>query len=509
MKFKLYKALSLLAFESLLAFAPCIAESDFEWPQVSPVEANIDAQMLSGLSARIQQGDYGAVRSFLVLRHGKLVHEEYFNGLGPDDLMEVFSVTKSVASALVGVAQRRGELPPLETTFSELFPSYLATLNANPGAGDIAFHDLLTQRHGFAWDEWSTFWSNPVNPAYQMMQSDDWWRYVLERPVTAAPDTVFRYSTGVSNLMGLAFYEHTGQSAADYALQHLFPQLDISEADIRVTGFGSTPDSQQGIFPEGFTPTGHGLWLRARDMAKIGQLYLDRGVFQNRRLFEQDWVDQSMLRYSNHLTDPQVFGEGIGYGYQWWVSDLDTPHGQVEVYRAWGYGDQYIFVIPEFDLVIVTTAANWNDVGDDMRVALRDVIANGIGVDFDPGSDAGITGPWAAPDLPAQGFMLEVVPSTGQVVLFWMTFDPETGQQMWLIGPSRMHGRRTVMEFLRPVGAAFAGPQQADLQAWGEGTLEFTSCTTARLSYRSEVQNVEGAFDLVRITPNEFCTDDG
>jgi hypothetical protein len=143
-----------------------------------------------------------------------------------------------------------------------------------------------------------------------------------------------------------------------------------------------------------------------------------------------------------------------------------------------------------------------------MRHALRDVIIQGVGVDFDPLSDGGLTGPWAAPELPSQGFMLEVVPSTGQVVLFWMAFDPETGEQMWLIGPSRLKGRRTLLSFLRPVGGAFAGPQEAQLEAWGEGELEFTSCTTARLSYRSGTQGVEGAFDMARVTPNVYCNDE-
>ena len=103
--------------------------------------------------------------------------------------------------------------------------------------------------------------------------------------------------------------------------------------------------------------------------------------------------------------------------------------------------------------------------------------------------------------------MLEVVPSTGQVVLFWMAYDPETGEQMWLIAPSVLHGRRAVLSFLRPVGGSFAGVDEATLEPWGEGELIFTSCTTAEMSYRSEIHDLEGGFDLVRITPNEYCSD--
>jgi CubicO group peptidase (beta-lactamase class C family) len=461
MELPVIRVLRALVFHALLALMPALAAAEYEWPTAAPLEVNIDEQALAEVSTRISQGRYGAVNSFLVLRHGKLVYEEYFNGFGPGELAPVFSVTKSVASALVGVAQRRGDLPGLDTRFENLFPSYWATLNANPAAKDITFRDLLTQRHGFEWDEWSTTWDNPANPAYQMMRSEDWWAYVLSRPVTAAPDSVFRYSTGVSNLMGLAFWEHTGMTAADYALQHLFPQLDITLADIAVTGAGAPPSAQQGDFQPGFTPTGHGLWLTPRDLAKIGQLYLDGGVFLNQRLLDRSWVKQSTNRYSDNSTDPQVFGEEIGYGFQWWVSDLPTPEGTVEVYRAWGYADQYIFVIPEFDMVVVTTASNWVDEGEDMRNAVRDVIAQAVGQDFDPVSDGGITGPWAAPELPSQGFMLEVVPSTGQVILFWMTYDPATGEQMWLIGPSRLQGRRTLLSLLRPVGGSLQDATEA------------------------------------------------
>lgn len=492
-----------------LAMLAPLAQAGFEWPQASALEVNIDGQMLSQVSSQIQQGQYGVINSFLVLRHGKLVHEEYFNGFDQDDLMPVFSVTKSVASVLVGQALRKGDLPPLDTRFEDLFPSYGGILNANPLAKQITFRDLLTQRHGLAWDEWSTNWDNPVNPAYQMMNSPDWWASVLGRPVTAAPDTVFRYSTGVSNLMGLAFWEYTGKSAAEYALENLFPPLDITNADIRVTGPGAPLSAQQGIFQTGLTPTGHGLWLSARDLAKFGQLYLDGGVFQNRRLVEKQWVRDSWGSYSNHGTDPDVFSENLSYGYQWWTAKVQSPFGAVDVHRAWGFGGQFIFVVPAFDLVVVTTSSNWNWSGDDMRHAFANVIVNGIGLDFDAGSDAGITGPWAAPQLPSQGFMLEVVPSTGQVILFWMTFDPQTGQQMWLIGPSRLRGRRALLSFLRPVGGAINDNTAATLQPWGEGELIFTSCTTAHLSYRSEVQAVEGEFDLARITPNEFCSDAG
>ena len=479
----------------------------FEWPESAPQEVNIDPVMLDTLVTRINHGNYGTVKSLLVLRHGKLVREEYFNGFDQDDLMVMYSATKSLASTLIGIGIRNGDLPGVNTPIDSIFTDYSHIFSSNFRARQINMRDLLTQRHGFAWDEWSTFFSNPINPVLQMAQAADWWEYVLSRPVTAEPDTVFRYSTGVSNLMGLAIYNQTRMTAEQYAAQHLFPQLEITDWSVEV-GLSDVPLGL-GInqFQTGMTPTGHGFWMRSTDLAKIGQLYLDGGVFSNHRIIDKQWVKDSWGSYSNHDTDPGVFPENISYGYQWWSVDYQTANGPVTVHRAWGWGGQYIFVIPKYDMVIVSTNGNFNDASGDIRNAFPDLILDGIGEDFDPESDAGITGPWAAPDFPSQGFVLEVLPSTGQVVLFWMTFDPDTGEQMWLIGNSRMQGRRTVLSFLRPVGGSFAGTDQATLEPWGEGELIFSSCTTAQLSYRSEVHDIEGEFPLARLTPNVYCSD--
>jgi len=487
--------------------APVFASSS-EWPRATPQEADIDAQMISLLVQGINRGDYGKQKSLLILRHGKLVHEQYFRGNGPDTLMPMYSATKSWGSALIGIAIGNGDLEGVNVPLEQVFIDYPGPFQFDTGKQALTMEHVLTMRTGLAWDEWSTSFTDPANPVNQMTKSGDWWAFVLNRPMTAPADSVFRYSTGGSNLMGGVLWSLTGMSALEYSMQYLFAPLDITEHYVEVDLSGGPKGSGITTFQAGLTPTGHGLWLKASDLAKLGQLYLDRGVWDARRVLASQWINDSWKAYSDHASDPQVFGEGVSYGYQWWNFIFPGTKGNVSVHLAWGWADQFIFVVPSLDLVMVTTAENGSWSGSTMLGAFRDVVLGGILDDFDPVSDGGLTGSWYAPELAHQGFMLEVVPATGQVVIYWMTYEPGTNEQLWLIAVGQLHGRRSVLEFLRPQGGTFGGGEAADLSSWGDVELTFTSCTSATLHFYSAVAGVGGDIDLKRLTPNVTCIDD-
>ena len=481
--------------------------ANFTWPLSTPETENIDPDMISTLVSSINDGVYGTQKSLLILRHGKLVHEQYFNGNDQDDLMAMYSASKSWGSALLGVAIRQGDLENEFVPIEQVFPAYANIFMTNPQKQNIRVHDVLTMRHGLAWDEWSTFFTDPANPVNQMTQSSDWWKNVLERPMTTSVDKEFRYSTGTSNLMGGAIYNLTGKSAIEYSVEHLFTPMNILDYYFEVDIRGGPRGSGITDFQIGLTPTGHGMWLKSRDMAKIGQLYLDNGTWESRRLLASEWIRKSWNKYSDHQTDPETFGESLSYGYQWWTFDFNTTKGTVPVHLAWGWADQYIFVIPSLDVVVVTTADNTRWDGPTMISAIRDIVISGLNDDFDPVSDGAMTGSWFSPDRDRQGFMLEVVPSTGQVVIYWMTYEPETQAQQWLVAVGQMHGRRAVLEFLRPQGGSFDGDVIARMDEWGDVELTFQSCTKAKLNFLSEIAGVEGVIDLVRLTPVTTCTD--
>lgn len=481
---------------------------EFTWPEAGAAEMGIDPQAIAALDQRILQGDFGRIKSLLVLRHGRLVHERYFNGYTANDQMPVFSVTKSWASALMGIAIREGDLAGVDVPLQDIFADIPEPFAASARKRRMTVHDLLTQRHGLAWDEWSTFFSDPVNPVNQMVQTDDWWRFVLERPSTAPPDSVFRYSTGVSNLMGGILFRQTGLTAIEYADATLHAVLDINDYHIEVNMDDGPRGSGITQFQSGLSPTGAGMWFRARDLAKIGQLYLDDGVWQSQRVISRNWVADSFGRYSDHVSDPEVFSDGVSYGYQWWTLHLDELDGGPVVHLANGFAGQYIYVIPELDMVVVSTADNGGRSGPTITTGLRETLLPSVEADFDPASDGGLTGSWYSRELDSQGFMLEVVPSTGLVVIYWMTFDPQSDEQMWLAAVGELHGRRAVLQFLRPEGGSLEGGAPATLQAWGDVELLFTDCTHATLTFFSEVAGVSGVMNLERLTPNLSCTDD-
>jgi len=479
----------------------------FEWPPAEAAAVGIDPAMLAVLDQKTRQGDFGQVKSLMLLRHGKLVYEAYFRGHGPNDLFPLYSVTKSWASAVIGIAIMRGDISGVDEPLDAIFHQYPAPFLASPAKRTITLQDVLTMRHGLAWDEWSTWFTDPANPVNQMTKSPDWWAFVLDRPMTAPADSVFRYSTGVSNLLGGVVWTTIGQSAAEFALDHLFGALDINEAHIEVDLSGGPRGSGITQFQPGLTPTGHGLWLKTRDLAKLGQLYLDRGAWDLQRLVPSEWIEQSWRDYSNSQTDPQIFPEGAGYGYQWWSFEVDLEDRRTRVHMAEGWAGQFVLVVPELDLVLASNADNGQDSGPNIVDALRDIVVPAVEPGFDPRNDGGLTGSWYSPDLPHQGFMLEVVPTTGQVVLYWMTFEPATGKQQWMIAVSLLSGRRTNLELLRPVDGAFIGNTEAELVHWGEAELEFLSCTTASLAYASADQAERGTISLQRLTPNSMCSE--
>jgi CubicO group peptidase (beta-lactamase class C family) len=327
-----------------------------DWPTSTPEEQGLDGEVLAGYVARITSGTYGDVHSLLVVRHGRLVTESYFRGW---DLMahhEMYSVTKSVTSLLVGIARDDGWLPPLDTLLLTVFPEYPTIANMSPEKAAITLEDVLTMRAGFQWDEGSTNYADPANPVVDLIRSPDWVKHVLDLPMSHPPGTVFRYNSGCTMVLGGVLRNTTGQEAHDLARDRLFGPLGIASLQWE-TG------------AQGLTNTGWGLHLRPRDMAKVGELVLRRGQWGGQRVVSEGWLALSTAR---HVTR----SSGSGYGYQWW--HLATETGVPDVVFASGWGGQLIFVVPGLDLVVVSTAGEYSGRSggalEFIRPLLRDVV---------------------------------------------------------------------------------------------------------------------------------------
>lgn len=306
----------------------------------SPSEVGLAEQPLLELKRDVTAGAYGDVHSVLVVRSGRLAYEEYFGEGSPAALHRVYSVTKSVAATLVGVAWDRGIIQDVDRPLLEFFPEYASVANPE-GKQAITLRHALRMRTGLEWDEWSTSYTDPSNPTNGLYLSQDWMKFVLDLPLAAEPGTVFAYNSGVSMLLSGVIRNATGRRAADFADDVLFGHLGIEQLHW-LEG------------PDEIDNTGWGLSLRSRDMARIGQLYLQRGVWNGERILSEAWIDASTEGATR-------FASGWGYGFQWWlVPPARGDSAAAWIPSAWGWGGQFIIVVPHLDAVIVTTQGNYD-----------------------------------------------------------------------------------------------------------------------------------------------------
>jgi CubicO group peptidase (beta-lactamase class C family) len=311
-----------------------------EWQTASPASQGLDPAGISGAVAHAQT--LPRLLSLLVVRNGVLVVEEYFNGNRADSLNDVRSVTKSVVSTLVGLALHKRLLPDLGGRLDEyLDPVYVDGLAAAKRA--ITFRDLITMSGGLEWHESDGVL--PLNIEYNgWITSADPVAYLLARGLVAAPGTTFNYNSAGTHLMSVMLASAVGGNLRTFARPELFDKLGVK---------GGLWE----VFPDGTANGGAGLRLRPRDFAKIGALWLQRGETGRERLLDPEYIDAATAARFE-------FGDGLpplssyGYGYSWWIAR--TPHGNG--FFAWGFGGQFIFVVPSKSVVVVVTT-EWRNAG--------------------------------------------------------------------------------------------------------------------------------------------------
>jgi CubicO group peptidase (beta-lactamase class C family) len=248
------------------------------------------------------------------------------------------SVTKSVTATLFGIAIQKETMSMLEQPLLPLMGRY-ADAAKDPRLQKATLTDLLTMRSGIEWHEIDRPLDS-TNTTTQLERSDDWIRFTLSQPMDAAPGTKWVYSSGGSALMAEALRNVTGMHADAYAKRELFDPLGIT-------------------YEWKKTPTGHpdtegGLYMSTTDLAKIGQLYLDDGVWRGRRILPAGWARDATARHVDHVNANPA---SPGYGYQWWRYDRRG----VEVWGGNGFGGQFLLVIPAHNLVAVVNS--WNVFG--------------------------------------------------------------------------------------------------------------------------------------------------
>ena len=279
------------------------------------------------------------LHSLLVSRRGRLVLEQYFNGARATRPANVKSVSKSIISALVGIAIDRGAIKSVREPIAQYFPGILDG-TANATKRQITIEDLLTMRSGLE--------STSGRNYGAWVRSPNWVRFVLARPLEATPGESIEYSTGNTHLLSAILTRTTRMSTWQFAQETLAQPLGIALPRW-------TRD------PQGIYFGGNEMLMTPRDMIAFGELYLNRGRIKGRQIVPEGWIETSFVpRGRSYWSDQQ-------YGYGWWIREL----GGRRAYFAWGFGGQYIFVIPELDLVVATTSSA--AVGEERRSHRRGI----------------------------------------------------------------------------------------------------------------------------------------
>jgi CubicO group peptidase (beta-lactamase class C family) len=295
---------------------------DDGWEISTPEAVGLDPAALAGIHNQLLDPErFVGALGFLVIKDGKLVFETYLSTPADrDHVHHLQSTTKSVTSILFGIGRDQGWMPPVETTLCSILVEDCAGLEARKQS--ITLDNVLTMRSGIAFDN-SDFsvemWiDNPAHPA----------RHILEKPLYADPGTVFYYRDADPQLISYAMQHLTDRNEESIGREYLFGPLGITDL---YWDHGS----------QGDTMGAHGLHLRPRDLAKIGQLILDGGNWHGTPLVSSSWVELSTTKQVDS-DDPT-----LGYGYYWWT--VPEANGL----STWGHGGQYAFVVPALRLVMV------------------------------------------------------------------------------------------------------------------------------------------------------------
>jgi len=301
-----------------------------------------DSVRLAGVYRRA--AELPRLRSLLVQSRGRIVGERYFRGATRARRANIKSASKSVISALVGIAIERGDLRGVDQTVAELLPSYVDA-RTDPRKRAITIEDLLTMRSGLESTSFGNYGS--------WVTSRNWVRDALRRPVVAergGNGGEMIYSTGSTHLLSAILTRATGMSTYQFARLHL----------AEPAGIALRPWQRD---PQGVYFGGNEMYLTPRDMLKFGTLYLNGGVANGRQVVPRGWIERSTRAYTRSGWSDNE------YGYGWWLRSA----GGRQVYYAWGYGGQFIFVVPALELVVVTTSAS--DAGTRERGHLEAVYA--------------------------------------------------------------------------------------------------------------------------------------
>jgi CubicO group peptidase (beta-lactamase class C family) len=302
-----------------------------DWQISTPEEQGLDPTLVAELYYNAEQLE--TLYGLLVIKNGYLVAEKYFNGKSMSQLSSRASVTKSITSALVGIALEQGCLSSVDQKMVEFFPELVDKIQ-DPRKKEITIRQMLQMRAGYPWEESS-------QELFDLMFSGFRTTNLVDVPLVRDPGTGFDYSNMTTHLLGIIVARACDTDLKSYAEEYLFWPMDA--------GVGRWVLGWEDYYI-GFAD----MEITARDMAKFGQMYLDGGQYQGKQIVPAEWVRDSLQTYSEDAWYYRVGKnwKDSAYGYQWW----SIRAGDHRYNMAWGHGGQQIVILPEQNLVVVATA---------------------------------------------------------------------------------------------------------------------------------------------------------
>ena len=298
----------------------------YPWLVSTPEAQGLDSRIFDRAFHIAEHMPY--LYSMIVIRNGYLIGERYFHFYTQDDSQAIHSVSKSILSALAGIAIDRGYIQSVYQRIMDFFPDYTETVG-DPRFFEITIEQLLTMTAGLPPNELTSGFRNPYE--LEMLASSDWVEFIFSHPLNYNPGEEYHYSNSDTHLLSVIITRATGMSTKDFADRYLFELMNISVRDWEQD-------------PQGYYTGGFRMDFAPRDLACFAQLYLHKGYIDGTQILSERWIEDS-IRF-------QVQADQFGYGYLWRLYNIFN----YKCYFAWGYGGQFILNIPELDMAVVTMA---------------------------------------------------------------------------------------------------------------------------------------------------------
>jgi len=338
------------------------------WEVSTADDTGLGSTNLTEMINYIEETPGHNIHGIVIIKNSQLVFEKYFEGYlysnnppgSNGDYIQydrerdhyLASVSKSVTSVIFGAAVKEGYIESVDELLIDILPQYSDILVGDKAT--ITLEHLLTMSSGLHWDEWSVSYEDPTNDVVALFHEEDPIEYILSKHMINSPGVEFLYNSGGTNVLGAVIEGKTGMSLLDFGNQYLSDPLNVQ---------GGLWERMAG----GYFFASGGIYLRPRELAKIGFLFLNHGYWNDTQIITEEWISKSTSEY---IEPNMLISQAHSYGYQWWIMDFHANNQSYECFFAAGWGDQFMFIFPDQEMIVAINCGNFTSSGSISAFAL-------------------------------------------------------------------------------------------------------------------------------------------